>query len=187
MGGDELRRQERRALGDLLGAAREVGHQVLLHAGDLVAGALGVAAAARLEAVAEGLGEKVAEHALVELGEGRHRLEKGAAVERPPAPVGDRARPVPDHRVGVQLRVVGARRPVREGGGDDAADVLLDDAGLARAGAEDVLLRPGEHDLDGPPVAVVDDGLGLLVGERPGDAWSARTGMRRGRGTGPST
>jgi hypothetical protein len=58
---------------------------------------------------------------------------------------------------------------MRERRRDDARDILLDDPGLPRPGAKHVAFGVGEHVLDSAPVAVVDDGLGRLVGERPGD------------------
>ena len=47
--------------------------------------------------------------------------------------------------------------------------VLLDDTVLPRSGVEDVALRIGEDVLDGPAVALVDDCLGPLVGQGPGN------------------
>ena len=69
----------------------------------------------------------------------------------------------------MELGVVQPAREVGEGGGDDPRHVLLDDPVLPRAGAEDVTLGVGEDVVDRLEVAVVDDGLRLRIGERPGD------------------
>ena len=122
VGGDQL------VLSDLDGgrSAGELGHQSLGHPGHLIAESLGVTAAPAVPAPAQRLGQKVAEHPLVELGEGDHVLEEGPPVEGPPLTVGDRAGPVGHHHVVVELGVPGPRIPVGERSGHDTLDVFLE-------------------------------------------------------------
>ncbi len=68
----------------------------------------------------------------------------------------------------VKLGVAGPRVPVGERGGHHTLDVLLYHATLARARVEHLAFGVGQHDVDGPAVAVVDERLGLPVGQGPG-------------------
>ena len=95
-------------------------------------------------------------------------LEQATRIERPPDAVRDGAGPVGHHDMVVELGVTGPRVPVGERGGHHTLDVLLDHATLARARTEHLAFGVGQHDVDGPAVAVVDERLGLLVGQRPG-------------------
>ena len=167
--GDELADQARLALLDGGRALGELGHQSLGHPGHFEAELLGVAASPTFPAPPQLLGQQVGEHTLVELGESHDGLEQPPAIERAPCPVGDRAGPVGHHHVVVELGVPGPRVAVGEGGGHHSVDVLLDHAVGARARVEHLALGVGEDDLDGPPVAGVDQGLGLPVGQCPGD------------------
>jgi hypothetical protein len=56
--------------GDLIGSLGELGHQLLAHPGDLVAGPRRVATAPGLPSDAEGCGEEVGEDTVVKLGGG---------------------------------------------------------------------------------------------------------------------
>ena len=157
-------------LSDLDGgrSAGELGHQSLGYPGHLVAELVGVTATPTVPAPPQRLGQKVAEHPLVELGKGDHVLEQGPAVEGPPPAVGDRSGPIRHHHVVMELGIPGPRIPVGERGGHDALDVLLDHPAGPRTRAEHLFLGVGEHHLDGPAVAVIDHGFGVGIGQRPG-------------------
>ena len=127
-----------------------------------------MAACPALPAPPESFGQQVGEHTLVQLGEGDDVLEQATRIEGPPDAVRDGAGPVGHHHMVVKLGVAGPRVPVGEGGGHHTFDVFLDHATLARARAEHLAFGVGQHDVDGPAVAVVDERLGLPVGQRPG-------------------
>ena len=182
--GDELANQDCLALLDGGRALGELGHQGLGHPGHLETELLGVAASPTVPAPPQLLGQQVAEHALVQLGESHDGLEQAPGIERPPRAVGDRAGAVGHHHVVVELGVPGPRVPVGEGGGHDSFDVFLDHAVGARTRVEHLALGVGEHDLDGAAMAGVDPGLGLPVGQRPGrrtPTWMARRSGRTRR------
>ena len=71
-------------------ALGELGHQGLGDAGHFEAELLGVAPGPAVPAPPQLLGQQVAEHALVQLGEGDHGLEQAPGIERAPRAVGDR-------------------------------------------------------------------------------------------------
>ena len=177
--GDELADQDRLALLDGGRALRELGHQGLGHPGHFETELLGVAASPTVPAPPQLLGQQVAEHALVQLGESHDGLEQAPRIERPPRAVGDRAGAVGHHHMVVELGIPGPRVPVGEGGGHDSFNVFLHHAVGARTRVEHLALGVGEHDLDGAAMAGVDPGLGLPVGQRPGDG--DRLGRREGQ------
>ena len=74
-------------LGDLLGAARELGHERLRDAGDLIAGLCRMTPSPRLPTDTELGRQKVGEDSLVELRERRRRLEDGLGIKGPPLAV----------------------------------------------------------------------------------------------------
>ncbi len=122
--------------GDCGIAARERGDQTLWDTDDFADRALGrIGCGAFGELDTHQVLHMVFQAGVVDLRHGDHRLVDRGAIEGAPFAV-ERADPVGDHHVGVQVRIPGTAVAMGETGGDDALDIDL---------AHTVAAEPGEH------------------------------------------